>query len=342
MQQENNLNEFENDLNNLDNKKKHPFRLSKSNIILSVIVSIIVMFLNTRFTNFDGFTVGTMIGSVIGVLLLPLLLALLFWFIKGRKKLGGTITYNVVICLMLFGQFGEFSRNIQTKENSSESILTARDEFINNTKGNPDSITSNYNKYSETVDKSMEDLIASSTGDERQVYLIIQKYLAKMNTVYSKWNDANDKVLSPDVFDFELIKNTEECDRQIEIIDDYILTSSNYHDFFLNRIPYLTEELKVVGLNSKYAKRFMKTLREKDSLQMPVFKPYIKAHIKFGKGLNQILKLAKQNIGKWKVEDNYLSFENTEIQTKYDDYLDNVIKHEETVDAFYDKLLDVM
>jgi len=37
-----------------------------------------------------------------------------------------------------------------------------------------------------------------------------------------------------------------------------------------------------------------------------------------------------------------LSFENTEIQTKYDDYLDNVIKHEETVDAFYDKLLDVM
>ena len=339
MKQEKNFKEFE---NNLKNKKHHPFRLSKSNIILSVIVSLIVVFLNTRFVNFDGFTVGTMIGSVIGVLLLPLLFALLFWFVKGRKKQGGTITYNVVICLMLFGQCSEFSRNIQTKENSSEDILTARDEFKSNTRGNPDSITTNYNKYSETVDKSMEELIASSAGDERQVYLIIQEYLSKMNTVYSNWSKANDKVLAPDVFDFELINTTEECDRQIKIIDDYILESSNYHDFFLNRTPYLTEELKVVGLNSKRAKRFMKSLREKDSLQMPVFKPYIKAHIEFGKGLNKILKLAKQNIGKWKIEDGYLLFEAAEVQSKYDEYLNNVVEHEETVNTFYDKLLDVM
>jgi len=77
--------------NNLENpkkakKQKHPFKLVSSNYIFGGIVSLIVIFLNTRSFNLDGFLIGNIIGSLIGVFLFPLLIALLFWFILGRKK----------------------------------------------------------------------------------------------------------------------------------------------------------------------------------------------------------------------------------------------------------------
>ena len=89
---------------------KHPFKLSKSNIIYAAIVAVIVIILNLRIYGFDAYAIGMSFGSIFGIVLIATLLAFLFWFMLGRKEKGGTTTFNIVLTLMLLGSLSEFGQ----------------------------------------------------------------------------------------------------------------------------------------------------------------------------------------------------------------------------------------
>lgn len=94
-------------------------------------------------------------------------MALLFWFILGRKKGGGTITFNIIMTLMLFSQFGQYSRSIQENNKSSEEILSAISEYKESSIEYPDSIDVNYTKFSSSLKGNIANLISNSRGEEK-------------------------------------------------------------------------------------------------------------------------------------------------------------------------------
>jgi len=323
---------------------KYPFKPSKANIIYASIVALIIIFLNIRIYGFDAYTFGMSLGSIIGIILIPTLVALLFWFILGRKQKGGTTTFNIVLTLMLLGSISEFGQIIQERQEPIDDLQKAVSEYKESTLANPDSTDSNYSELSTNVKKSIDDLIKSSVGEERKVWLALKDYFKKSDSTNIEWNKAYNAFADPRILDFDELKNSKEFKFQKQVIQEYINQSKNFKSFVENRVDYLKERTKKIDKGNKAYKGFLKGLTKKDSIQKPIFFPYINAHIGYGQEIKQIVELLEKEQGKWNYdnETETLEFENSEAQTTYENILNNAISNEEIVNELSDKLVEIM
>jgi hypothetical protein len=144
------------------------------------------------------------------------------------------------------------------------------------------------------------------------------------------------------MLDFALLGNISECDRQIKVINCYISNSIDYKRFFSNKVPFLKSKLRGLNQNNESVKGFMTAIIQKDSVQKIFFIPYINAHIEFGKNLVKIIELLKVENGKWKSENNMVSFEKSDCQEIFDAAIIEAAKNEEEINELYDKLLEVI
>ena len=96
---------------------KHPFKLSKANIIYGLTALAVSLLINIRIHGIgSSYSLGIAVGTIITLILFPTFFALLFWYILGRKEYGGTTTFNIVLTLMLFGSLSEFGRISKERE----------------------------------------------------------------------------------------------------------------------------------------------------------------------------------------------------------------------------------
>ncbi len=123
---------------------RHPFKLSKANIIYSIVVSLIVTPLLLIINGISVHSIGIILGSLIGIFLIPLFFAILFWIILGRKLKGGTTTFNIVLTLSLLGQISSFSEEISQKRKPLYDSNEAVSEYKENAKLNPGLANVNY------------------------------------------------------------------------------------------------------------------------------------------------------------------------------------------------------
>ena len=100
--------------------------------------------------------------------------------------------------------------------------------------------------------------------------------------------------------------------------------------------------MRYVDKNNKVFIGFMEGLTNKDSIQKPIFIPYINAHIEYGKGIYEIIELLEQDNGKWKYENGVMIFQNPENQKYYEELLGKTIHYEEIVNELSDKLVEIM
>lgn len=321
---------------------KYPFKLSKSNIIYAVIVSIIIVLFNIRIYGFDGYAVGYSLGSIIGIILVPTLVALLFWFLLGRKEKGGTTTFNIVLTLMVLGSISEFGQMVEDRRKPVENLQKAVFEYKENTLANPDSVESNYFELSKNVNIAIDDLIKTSVGEEKKVYLTLKNYLKKSDSVNVKWNNSYQAFMEPRILDFTKLNDAEEYEYQKTVVQDYIDDSENFKAFVYNRVDYLKTQTKHIDSNNKAFKGFMKGLTNKDSIQKPIFIPYINAHIEYGKNIKGILELLELENGRWKHDNGIVTFQDAKSQVAFEMLLNNAIQHEETVNELSDKLVGIM
>jgi len=240
-----------------------------------------------------------------------------------------------MMAIMLFSQFGQYSRNIQNRDKSSKNILNALSEYKESSLEYPDSIDVNYTKLSSTLKTNLTELISKSTGDEKKVYTIAQDYRSKFETAYTDWSESK-------IFDFNYLLKDAPFDSQLVIIDNYISETQNYQIFFTNRIPYLTNELKDLEYEGELAKGFMSGVLKKDSIQKPVFESFINVHISYGNSLKAIVTLFKQEHGKWNIENETIVFDRIESEQKYNTLLLEAIEHEEQIEHLNNELIKVM
>jgi len=321
---------------------KHPFKLSKSNIIYASIVAIIVIFLNIRMYGLDGYTFGYSLGSLIGIILIPTLIALLFWFILGKKEKGGTTTFNIVLTLMLLGSISEFGQIAKDRQKPIDDLQKAVSEYKENTLANPDSTDLNYAELSTNVKKSIDDLLKTSIGEERKVWLALKEFFKKSDSTNIEWNKAYNAFAEPRILDFNRLNNSEEFEFQKQIVQEYINQSNNFKSFVENRVGYLKNQTNRIDKSNKAYKGFIRGLTKKDSIQKPIFIPYINAHIEYGLGIREIIELLEKEEGKWKYENETITFQNSESQITYEKILNTAIENEEIVNELSDKLVEIM
>lgn len=323
---------------------KHPFKPSKTNVIYASIVAVIIIFLNIRIYGFDAYTFGMSLGSIIGIIIVPTLIALLFWFILGRKEKGGTTTFNIVLTLMLFGSISEFGQIAEDRQKPIDDLQKAVSEYKESTLSNLDSTDSNYNQLSANVKSSIDDLIKSSVGEERKVWLAFKDFFRKSDSTNVEWNNAYNAFADPRILDFNRLNNSKEFEFQKQTIQEYINQSSNFKSFVENRVDYLKEQTNKIDKSNKAYKGFIRGLTKKDSIQKPIFIPYINAHIEYGQGIKKIIELIENEQGKWNYdnETETLIFENSEAQTTYEKILNDAILNEEVVNELSYKLVEIM
>jgi len=321
---------------------KYPFKLAKSNIIYISIISFIIVIYRLLINGFDSYIIGGIIGTVIGLFLFPLLFALLFWFILGRKKNGGTTTFNIALSIILLGQFSNFTQELTQKQKPINDLKEAISTYKESNKVNPDSADINYAKYSGKIKTGVNELIKTSSGTEKKIFIVLNEFLIKTDSLNINWYKSYNDIENPRILDFKLLNNEKEFDYQIGVIENYTKNSKNFKAFFLNRITHLDNKLKKFNKNNKAVKGVIRGIKRKDSLQRPIFIPYINAHIAYGENLTELLRILKKEKGKWEYKNDEILLDSETSQRKCDSILINASEKEELVNELYDKLIDVM
>jgi hypothetical protein len=321
---------------------KHPFKLSRSNIVYALITTFIIIFFNIRIYGFDTYAIGLGIGSSFGIVLIPLLLALLFWFILGKKEKGGTTSFNIVLTLMLLGSISEFGQIAKERQKPINNLKKAVSKYKENTLANPDTADLHYTELSTDIKSSIDDLLKTSVGEERKVWLALKKFFKKSDSTNIEWNKAYNAFAAPRILDFNKLNNSKEFEFQKKTTQEYIKQSKHFKLFVENRVEYLKKIAKSIDKSNKVYKGFEKGFTKKDSVQKPIFVPYINAHIEYGKGIKQIIELLEKEEGKWSYENDTLIFENSETQIIYEKILNNAISNEGIVNELSDKLVKIM
>lgn len=321
---------------------KHSFKLSKSNIIYASIVAIVMLFIKIRIYGFDAYSFGLSLGSFFAVIIIPTLLALLFWFILGRKEKGGTITFNIILTLMLFSSISEFGQMTKERQKPIDDLKEAVSKFKENTLSTPDSTDANYSELSTGIKKAIDDLLKTSIGEERKVFLVLKEFFKKSDSMNIEWTKAYNAFAEPRIFDFNRLNNSQEFEFQILIVQEYINQSNHLKSFAENRVEYLKNQTKGINKNNKAYKGFMRGMAKRDALQKPIFIPYINANIEYGQGIKEIIKLLEKEEGKWNYENETLTFDNSRTQITYERMLNNVISNEEIVGELSVKLVEIM
>jgi len=109
---------------NSNKKEKHPFKISKKNIIY-----VLITVFKIRTIEFDPESFGYLIGTIIGYFLFPTIIALFFWWILERKKNDGNLAFTIFFTIIIFGQFSEFTKRTSEKNQPLKDIQKSRNQI---------------------------------------------------------------------------------------------------------------------------------------------------------------------------------------------------------------------
>jgi len=320
---------------------KRKFKLSKVNWIFALIVIGLSTFIFLKRDGVNAFSLGYIFGTVITAGIIPLVFAFITWLIRGRKLYAGTYTFNVVLTLLCFGIIKEIGIQSQKQSDSINAITKSVSEYKEKINNEEDGLKA-YEDHMANVDDGISKMIRNSTGNEQEVYKNLQKFTSINSTVMIDWQKAYDSVMAPRILDYSVLNSQEEFDYQIEVLKHYQKQSELYKNHFAKRKSIIIDLNKGIPKNNKTLIGVMKGISKKDSIQKPVFKPFIDSHISYGDNLIKIVEFLNQNIGKWKYENEELIFETTELESKYSELINKVAEDESQINEWTDKMIEVM
>jgi len=322
------------------------FNLSKSNRIYFLVCLLVIIILSIgsfivipeKTPNHLTIQIGKLIGSLIILFLLPTLFAWIVWCLTGKNGKALSITFNIVLTLILLGHIEPLlpetqeMEGIQKKEEESTSEVSKTDdpEKTNSANNLTDSLNDILNKISE-----------SNTGKENQFVNIIKKYAGEMQSSGQQWRDSFNAVLSPRILDCSLLNSENEFKYQKNVIRLYIEESNGFNELTTNTVSNLKKRLSVLGEGNKLAINALKGASKQYLLQQPILEPLITAHIEYGSNILQILDLLQVNRDKWSFENDELKISNKDVRSRHNELLKAAIKNEATINTLSIKLDDL-
>ena len=322
-------------------EQKKGFKLSKVNWIFALIVIGVSALIFLRRDGINGFSLGYLFGSIVTSAIIPLFFAFIVWLIKGKKANAGTYTFNIVLVLMCYGMIKEIGAISKEKTDSVDAITKSVTEYKEKINNEEDVIAA-YQEHIANVNDGISKMIKNSTGNEQEVYKNLKKFTSINSSVTIAWQKAYDSVLAPRILDYSVLNNKEEFEHQINVLKHYQKQSELYKNHFENRKSLIVDLNKNIPKNNQTLKGVMNGINEKDSIQKPIFKPFINFHIDYSSNLIEMINFLSFNRGKWEYENEELIFDNSELETKYLDIINKIVEDENQINEWTDKLIEVL
>lgn len=322
-------------------EKKIGFRLSKVNWILALIVIGISALIFLKRDGINGFSLGYLFGSIVTSAIIPLFFAFIVWLIKGKKPFAGTYTFNIVLVLMCFGMVKEIGAISKEKTDSVDSITKSVSEYKDKINNEEDGIDA-YQEHIANVDDGISKMIRNSTGNEQEVYKNLQKFTSINSSVMIDWQKSFDSVAQPRILDYSILNSQAEFEYQIGVLKHYKKQSELYKSHFEKRKSILVDLNKNIPKGNLTLKGVITGINSKDSIQKPIFKPFIKSHIDYSNHLTEIVEFLQNNQGKWEYKNEELIFDNVGLEEKYSTLINLITEDENQINETTDKLIEVM
>ena len=322
-------------------EKKIGFRLSKVNWVLALILIGISSFIFLKRDGVNGFSLGFLSASIILRTLVTLFIAFMVYLIKGKKPYAGTYTFNAVLIFMCLGIMTEIGNISRERSQSVEAITNSISEYKEKLTNEEDGISA-YREHSANVDNGLSKIIANSTGNDQKVYKNLQKFTYINNDVMIKWQKAFDSVSATRILDYSVLNNQAEFKYQIDVLEHYRKQSQLYRDHFSKRKSIIVSLNDNIPQSNLTLKGVIKGINNKDSIQKPIFKPFIQSHINYSENLIAMVNFLQTNNEKWSYDDDEIIFDNTELENRYSEIIDLIIEDENQINELTDRLVEVI
>ncbi|WP_152023912.1 hypothetical protein [Dokdonia sp. PRO95] len=322
-------------------ENKIGFRLSKVNWVLALIVIGISSFIFLKRDGVNGFSLGFLSASIGLRALILLFFAFMVYLIKGKKPYAGTYTFNGVLIFMCLGMMTEIGNINRERSEGVEALTNSisdyKDKIINEEDG-----LSAYQEHSANIDNGLSKIIANSTGNDQKVYQNLQKFTYINNAVMINWQKAFDSVSATRILDYSVLNNQAEFEYQIDVLEHYKEQSKLYRDHFYKRKSIIDDLNDNIPKSNLTLKGVMKGINNKDSIQIPIFKPFIQSHINYSENLIAMINFLQKNNEKWSYSDDEIIFDNTELERKFNEIIDLIIEDEDQINELTDSLVEVI
>jgi hypothetical protein len=325
---------------NMKEPKKR-FKLSKINWIFALLVIGISALLLLRKDGINSFSIGYLFGSIVTVGLIPLIIAFVVWLVRGKKNLAGTNTFNIVLVFMCFGMLTENGTISKKKTDSINEISKSVSEYKSKIKNDEDVISA-YQEHSTIVNDNLSKLIKNSTGNEQEIYRGLQKYTSINNSVMINWQKSYDSVLEPRILDYSILNNQTEFEYQIDVLKYYKKQSELYKNHFFKRKSLIADHFKNVPEENHLLIGIMKGINNKDSIQKPIFRPFIDSHITYSSNLIEMIEFLLEKKNEWQYKNDELIFNNLNLEEKFLSRINEIAEDENQINDLTEKLIEVM
>ncbi|MFS4469050.1 hypothetical protein [Maribacter sp. 2210JD10-5] len=322
-------------------KIKHPFKLSRANWIFAVIVIAISAFIFLRKDGVNAYSLGSLTGGIVIAGIVPLIAALFVWLIRGRKEYAGTHTFNIVLALLCFGMIKEIGVISQEKSDSINEITKSVSEYKEKINNDGDAVSA-YQEHSANFNEEISKMIRNSSGNEQKVYQNLQRFNSVNSSVMIAWQKAYDSVMEPRILDYSVLNNQKEFEYQIGVLQYYQEQSELYKSHFQNRKSLIEDLNKNIPKENQTLKGVMKGINKKDSVQKPIFRPFIDSHINYSNHLIEIVEFLNANNGKWEYQNDELIFDNSALEKEYSELIQKIVEDENQINEWTDKMIEVM
>jgi hypothetical protein len=319
------------------------FKLSSFNKKFIGVAALIFLLLFVVFSDKAPYQIGVLIGRLMVLFLLPTLFAWIVWRFTGRKKKAASITFNIVLSLILLGQIGQFG-NRQQQTQTVRELQEIKAEFKKEVTNSDDPavVSAAFDKFSDSAIEGINELSETSSGDEKEFFKIMGEFASESQLMVQGWHTANNKVQSPRILDYSLLTSDGEFDYQRSILKEYIEKTVMYNEFFENLIPNIKARLSVLGEDNSYTKGAVDAATEKYFKQKPIFEPLMQTHIEYGNNLIQILDFLQKNEDEWAYENDELLLNSDELLSEYNKMAIVLESNIETINTLSNQLVNQM
>lgn len=336
---------FENNVNRIlkeSQMAKQKFELTKAQLVYIALVTIGVI-CGHIFSDKNAYRLGEIVGTGIALIFGPMLIAWIVWLCTKRNELNKNVIFWVIAGLLVLGQFHtNFISDAKTRKKEAlqdDLIKELANYKAKQAAAKPEEYFDQAMENVDDAEKRLQKLSKVSSGFEKDVYQVIQGFLAEAKSSSMAFQQAVLAVVAPEIMDGNVLqKSPAEFNKQIKVIKRYQKEIDAHSDFFLNALPRMQKKMLAKANTSKerrlvsQALSGLKAMRQK---QVPHFKKLADAHKKLAGSLLNRLQFLQKHKGAWSYKDNTFLFEDDELIEQFQAQCDidaaarnNIVKFE--------------
>lgn len=280
-----------------------PFSLSKINVgFLAFTCAVIGGYhLRTMPWTAEGF--GGLTGNILAICVLSLLPSWLVWLVSGRRLGAARVTFNVLLIMIVLGDFGEIARKARERtalDKLADRMESFRKEAAHSgAQPNPEG----YSNLVQATQSTFAELADVSSGGDKRGWEIMGEFIKEIAQKSEEWQTSYINLVSEPMMDPVSLREESEMNRQKAAFEHHLKLTARAREDFLRMTVVMKERLEEAGAGKAMMTSIIRGIADSQSRQQAVFEKLTQAHTDYCNNAITALTLLKTESGKWEVQD---------------------------------------